>query len=517
MENNVSTNGVDEIQHNSSEEGSLEDIAKGIHSKLNLLKNSPPPLTRDCFIFYVPNKLREENSHFYCSRSVVIGPVGLYRSVGQDMEKQKGRYLASFLERVEESSSLTLNDFCKLINDDLAKIRGCFERTCCREFHSPDQARQTLQVNESDSWRLIEMLLLDSGFIIELFLRAYSKEWRSQNDFVFGKSGMFLLDLRHDLILVQNQLPFFLLRNIYGLAFSSNPKFPSFIDLTYHFFSHYYNQNISIEDILSPNNREYVDYRSMLEGPKHFLDLVRTFQLPPHLFQMQNNNEESLRCKWIHRKVKSLMDLIRSSLQRYSSRKPGENKPELNLEEGNVQGEYLYSAILLLEAGVKFKVSSKKCLLDIEFIESNGELKIPPFSVDDSTELFYRNLMFWEQCYYPQDTYICNYIFLMEYLVKSAEDVDLLVRRRIIINQLGSHKAVVSLFNKLCKHIKVNKNHYSELFKKLNAYNAVRHHSWIAILKLQYFSSLWRGVATVAAVILLVLTLIQTICAVISL
>ncbi|KAK6270398.1 hypothetical protein POUND7_007503 [Theobroma cacao] len=159
---------------------------------------------------------------------------------------------------------------------------------------------------------------------------------------------MFLLDIRYDLILLQNQLPIFLRRTIYGLAFSSNPKFPSFFDLTYHFFSHYYNHNIPIEDILSPNNREYVDYRSMLEGPKHFLDLVRTFQLPPHLFQMQNNNEESPRCKWIHKKVKSLMDLIRSSPQRYSSRKPGENKPELNLKAGNVQGEYLYSAVLLL-------------------------------------------------------------------------------------------------------------------------------------------------------------------------
>ncbi|TYH60429.1 hypothetical protein ES332_D08G291500v1 [Gossypium tomentosum] len=40
---------------------------------------------------------------------------------------------------------------------------------------------------------------------------------------------------------------------------------------------------------------------------------------------------------------------------------------------------------------------------------------------------------------------------------------------------------------------------------------------WLAILKHQYFSSLWRGVATVAAIILLVLTMIQTIVAILSL
>ncbi|XVF18346.1 hypothetical protein REPUB_Repub11eG0013800 [Reevesia pubescens] len=108
--------------------------------------------------------------------------------------------------------------------------------------------------------------------------------------------------------------------------------------------------------------------------------------------------------------------------------------------------------------------------------------------------------------------------FHMEYLIKSTEDMDLLVRKRIIINQLGSNTTVVTLFNNFCKHItRVEKNSYFDIFRKLNAYNAVHRHSWIAILKLQYFSTLWTGVATIATVILLVLTLIQTIIAVISL
>ncbi|XVE63294.1 hypothetical protein DITRI_Ditri07aG0008300 [Diplodiscus trichospermus] len=144
-------------------------------------------------------------------------------------------------------------------------------------------------------------------------------------------------------------------------------------------------------------------------------------------------------------------------------------------------------------------------------------MKIPPLRVDNSTESFYGNLMVWEQyCHPPNNTFICDYIFLMAYLIKSVKDVDLLVRRRIIVNQ-GSPDAIVALFNRLCKHIRVEKNRYSDLFMKLNEYNAVRHHGWIAILKLKYFSTPWKGVATIAATILLVLTLIKTICAVISL
>ncbi|XWS10688.1 hypothetical protein CRYUN_Cryun38cG0019000 [Craigia yunnanensis] len=170
------------------------------------------------------------------------------------------------------------------------------------------------------------------------------------------------------------------------------------------------------------------------------------------------------------------------------------------------------------DAGVKFKVSTSRCLLDIEFDHRKGEFRIPPLRVDESTEPFFRNLIAWEQRYYSCDTYISDYIFLMAYLIKCTKDVDLLVRRRILINQLGSNTAVVTLFDNFSKNVpKVEKNRYSDIFRKLNAYNAVRHHSWIAILRLQYFSTLWRGVATIAAVVLLVLTLIQTICAVISL
>ncbi|XVF79537.1 hypothetical protein PTKIN_Ptkin14bG0231000 [Pterospermum kingtungense] len=149
-----------------------------------------------------------------------------------------------------------------------------------------------------------------------------------------------------------------------------------------------------------------------------------------------------------------------------SSSLPPEDQSQ---EEGKAEGEYLYSAVLLRDAGVKFKL-------------------------DEFTESFFRNLMAWEQRYYSNDSNICDYIFLMQYLITSTEDVDLLVRRRIIINQLGSNKAVVDLSNNFCKHIirPVEKNSYADIFR-------------------------WRGVATIAAAVLLVLSLIQTICSVISL
>ncbi|XP_040956021.1 uncharacterized protein [Gossypium hirsutum] len=333
---------------------------------------------------------------------------------------------------------------------------------------SVGRARQDKRAGtQSHSSLLIGMILVDAGFILELLLRAYSEGLRAENDLIFAKSGT-IHDLKRDLMLLENQLPFFLLKKMYKRALKCNPHYPSFLHLTCHFFSHYYNQSISIDEVLSPNNPRSSEYRSNLEDPKHFTDLIRTFS-----------------ATILHYSEAAAVWKMEHSERKYT----------------------LHEFDIIPKAGGRE-----------EFDENNGELKIPPLKVDDSTESFYGNLMVWEQCYYPNDTFICDYIFLIGYLIKSAEDVSILVRKRILINQLGSPIEIVAMFNRLCKYINVGtENRYSSLFMKLNAYNAVPHHSWIAILKLEYFSTPWRGVATIAAIILLVLTMIQTICALISL
>ncbi|XVF18348.1 hypothetical protein REPUB_Repub11eG0014000 [Reevesia pubescens] len=493
---NVATNREAEIENDSSGENLLNDLARQIQSNFDIVQQySQRPLEQDRIISCVEPLLREVNAAAYRPNFVIIGPLRPYDTILEQTEMRKRMHLASFLKRAEKKASL--KDFCKLIKDSADQIRGCYEETFVRTW---DFLSHKIQQNRPESdgspELFIEMVLVDASFIIELFLRAYDNEGRHENDI-----------FRRDLFLAHNQLPFFILKDIYKRAFNGNPDYPSFLHLTCHFFNLYYNQNISIGDIISPNNR-HGEYRAKLKGAKHFTDLLRTLQLP-YSFPKDSSKGKSFCSKWIKNKVVYFIDLIRSSLLPSSSKKP---------EESLESGEYLYSAVLLREAGVRFKVSKSRCLLDIEFNPKNGELKIPPLRMDESTESFFRNLMAWEKCYYPHDTYICDYIFLMEYLIKSTEDVDLLVRKRIIINQLGSNAAVVTLFNNFCKHItRVEKNSYSDIFQKLNAYNAVRRHSWIAILKLQYFSTLWKGVATIAAVILLVLTLIQTIIAVISL
>ncbi|XP_039047472.1 UPF0481 protein At3g47200-like [Hibiscus syriacus] len=490
-------------ENNTSDEN-LDHLAKDIESTLKFVKSSKRPAVQHCIIRSVNPLLRRVNEAAYRPLFVIIGPLRCYTSLLEPMELQKRIYLASFLQRPGVGASL--NEFCKLITASAPEIRSRYEETYYRRCDfKAHQIQQNIPPSDDNLQWFIEMVLADAAFIIELFLRIYHKEGQpeSEIDFVFDSPGK-IYDIRRDLFLAHNQLPLFVLKQIYDLAFGNNPDHhPSFIHLSCNFFYQYFNQNISIHDLFQPN-QPHVDFIAKLEGAKHFTDLLRTLQLQ-HSFQNPGSNSKSFSCKPMF-KCSSLFP---------SGQKTEENS---DLESGRVQGKYLYSATLLREAGVKFRVSSSRCLLDIKFNKTNGELSIPPLKLDESTEPFFRNIMGWEQSYYPEETHVCDYVFLMEYLIKSSDDVDLLVRKRIIINQLGSHTAVVTLFNDLCKHIPPTENNrYSETFRDLNAYNSVRRHGWMAKLRLLYFSSLWKSVATLAATALLLLTLTQTICALISL
>ena len=110
----------------------------------------------------------------------------------------------------------------------------------------------------------VKMILMDSIFILELFLRNYYRLWESDDPKVADQWMTPLLML--DLLLVENQLPFFVLEILFTLAFPSpSKKFPSLIQLTFLYFDCFNVQNITPIDVKI----------------EHFTDLVRTFQLPP--------------------------------------------------------------------------------------------------------------------------------------------------------------------------------------------------------------------------------------------
>ncbi|KAI6681366.1 hypothetical protein NL676_035247 [Syzygium grande] len=124
-----------------------------------------------------------------------------------------------------------------------------------------------------------------------------------------------------------------------------------------------------------------------------------------------------------------------------------------------------------------------KCLFDIEF--KNGVLNIPYLTLYDTTESYFRNIIAFEQCYYF--------------------DTD--------------KKAVAQLFNSLGKEVGLSPESYYfySLSDKLIQHCQRPYNKWKATFKRKYCSSPWVVISVIAAVVLLFLTVAQTVCSVLSL
>lgn len=70
------------------------------------------------------------------------------------------------------------------------------------------------------------------------------------------------------------------------------------------------------------------------------------------------------------------------------------------------------------------------------FNSIKGLLRIPELHLNKRTELAIRNLVAFEQCFCDK-FYISSYIVFLDSLVNSKEDVDLLVKNRILRSYTG--------------------------------------------------------------------------------
>nr|XP_048334796.1 uncharacterized protein LOC125423724 [Ziziphus jujuba var. spinosa] len=126
------------------------------------------------------------------------------------------------------------------------------------------------------------------------------------------------------------------------------------------------------------------------------------------------------------------------------------------------------------------------------------------------TECIFRNVMALEQFSYPNEPRVCNYIFLLDQLIDTVEDVDLLVDKKIIENWLGTNKAVADLVNKLCDQIVTPRFLYAKICEKLNEHHEKRLNVARSTLKRVYFKDIWTGSGTVVGLVFLVFSLFST-------
>ncbi|KAH0988084.1 hypothetical protein GBA52_015261 [Prunus armeniaca] len=166
-------------------------------------------------------------------------------------------------------------------------------------------------------------------------------------------------------------------------------------------------------------------------------------------------------------------------------------------------------------AGVKFRVGTTKNLFDIKF--EDGILEIPEIQIQDDTELTIKNLIAFEQCH-CREHYISDYTCLLDCFVNGPKDVDMLVKHRIVKHGLGDSSGVSRLINNIGEGVVVDTDnfYFASICKDLNDYYGTDWHRWKANLWQNYLNTPWAIISVVAAGVLLLLTLIQTISSIVS-
>ncbi|KAI8011368.1 UPF0481 protein [Camellia lanceoleosa] len=327
-----------------------------------------------------------------------------------------------------------------------------------------------------DSNAFVKMMVLDSCFIVELLHKSTMKNLRGPNDCIFLLDHI-KLDTRHDLMLFENQLPFFIVMQLFNMTSDDSDSLDNLIGMLYCFFL-----LITLGKLLP------TPFENPSEVFQHFLTDIK------HLLA-ENPREDN---------IKHLLGLLHyCCCYEFQSMVSQRNAVRIN-------GSSLKSATELQEAGIKFTKIERPNLFDIRFV--NGTMEIPALVVQDSTETFLRNIIAYEQ-YLPDNSrnYFTAYHNFMDSLVNTSEDVEILTHHGIIRNLLGDNEVVAAMINKLGNSIVVAYVGYEEVYNNVNKHCKVKWNLWLAILRRKYFNNPWALISFLAAVVLLLLTVLQTI------
>ncbi|KAM1014939.1 UPF0481 protein At3g47200-like isoform X1 [Malus sylvestris] len=427
-------------------DGIVEKLKNNIAKKL--LYDSPLPAS--CCIFRVPHQVRRQNVQAYEPDIVSIGPYHHGRCGDQFrlMENVKGWYL----QRLLSHANLTLETLIKGVMDLDKPARNCY-------------AEPLDHLNKID---FVEMMVLDGCFLIELFRKGLSILEQDENDPddtddpVFSVSCM-LGYLQHDILLLENQLPWFVLERLYNITAVKNTTSEGnaifLADLVEHFFRQFIGgDGTGFREILHPS-----------PNILHILDLMRTLIVVP----IENS-------------------AIENSVY------------QQNEAQRLIKRQRLPNVTTLSEAGIKFQKSSE---MDIKF--EKGLLTIPPLEIHELTGPLFRNLIAFEQCY-DYDLMMTSYAVLMDNLIDTSKDIDLLCEKGILTNWLSPEDAA-QFFNHLHSDTLVIRFYYGGLCDAVNQHYNTNWNKWMEKLRREYFGTPWAIISLVAAFILLVLTMLQTV------
>ncbi|KAM3371119.1 hypothetical protein ACQJBY_018473 [Aegilops geniculata] len=481
--------------------------------------------TNSFIICRVQQHIREVDRFSYEPLMLSVGPYYHGASTFQAMEKEKwscldfilklncDRRLSDYLTEIEKIANRSRNCYSEDIKMDdeeflqMLLLDGCFLLTVLggtRELFERMQQSSNMSA-EHEEVQMTPSMDEENGERLPISNDGSNQHEDaiecSQYDDVIGQ--WFIRFASHDLLLLENQLPFFVIEKIFELVAGQGTVAP-FTD-----------------EIAKAVEAALLWYPKSIQEccrPKYFCHLLHLCHL---YFRPTRKQEETYHDQVAPQYINKFLSFGRRYLrilrQHDDNGQDISDSNETDLIQGSQQLNRWRRAAQYLEAGIKFKKRKydkldPHSLLDIHF--HNSLMEIPCLTIDEFTGTLFRNLIAFEQtCPQFGDDFTAYIVFLSQ-LISMPEDVAVLARRKIIVHHLDSDEDVSDLLTMLSKDVvfDFNGNYYlKSLFQTMEAHYQNRINRWMAWLWLNHFRNPWLASGACAAVIVLVCTVVQTV------
>ncbi|KAI3933600.1 hypothetical protein MKX01_032705 [Papaver californicum] len=427
-------------------------------------------------IYKVHEKLQAVSSpSVYTPALVSIGPI----HYGD--EKLKGTEVCKLYYMSDVLTNRGKND----INTTTALLRKCVEFIEMLEKEIRECYAEPILL---ESMELLEMMVVDGLFIVGLFKHFKVEPVLDDDPLAHNPWGS--QNIIWDLLLLENQIPMFVLDGLYKLTASEEEQSLKTIGyLAYGYFKNFIDfprDKIVLHKMKETDLRGGVQY-------KHLLDqLAKTF----HPLIDNKDDEAPLPLRRLKRALRVTFKFI----VKIFLRKPN---------TVHTARLYMPCATQLHQARVKFvKGSTDGSFLDIIFkdgysgkqmIQGISTMTIPPVKINARIDPLLRNLIANEQFSDRYTEYVTSYALFMDMLIVTEKDVEFLSNQGIVTNNLGRFQEIVDLFGRLNREIILGASfYYLGTFDRVNKYYKNRWNFWKAAIKRKYFSNPWVTIAKFA-------------------
>lgn len=490
-------------------------------------------------IFRVPGKLMEVSEHrgACVPKRVSLGPYHHGRSAGlAAVEQHKPRALSRMMERFNDNRHHRRpnnKEFAVLARNAIVQVQEVIENNYDGKVEYEGEVLATI-------------LTLDGCFILEIMRLLVSEMPYEAYDPLFERNRLLSVehDLLADILKLENQIPLIVLQKLLLLELQRDDVTDTLCKIVLRFLLIFYPFGNEVQAYVDDSHLLSIfQQRLLLEDQgHHLLGFFRTLVVFAPFGDAGNNSVSidvvntggehaqytMLSNKWdddaVDGERKRKSHSLGCSLCLCFCQLPCWLCTQIVSLFSHNGGKDEYSvaadiprAVDLANAGVKFR----KCLggiKDIYFEPKSATMYLPSIIVSDSTELAFLNLMAFELQKRFKINYVINYMYLMKKLMVSEEDVLLLKTEGVVSNYRGTDKEVAELFNNMSKGIVIEPKDFMDgLAGQVMVHRNNKCNRYRAALLNKYFSTPWKTLGVVVAILLLALTIVQTIFTILAL